>query len=67
MESGQGNKMLYLRASVGEAREVVIRERKADMWRPRGSTVLCVSRSLVLPELTEGMGSGGRGAGMEGE
>ena len=55
MESGQGNKMLYLPGSVVEAREVVIQERKPDMWRPRGSTVLHVSRTLVLLELTEGI------------
>ena len=65
MESGQGNKMLYLLANVMEAREVVIQERNPDMWGPRGSTALHVSRPLVLLELTEGIGGKMRGNGGE--
>ena len=65
MESGQGNKMLYLLANVVEAREVVIQERNPDMWGPRGSTALHVSRTLVLLELTEGIGGKMRGNGGE--
>ena len=55
--------MLYLPANVVEAREVVIQERNPDMWGPRGSTALHVSRTLVLLDLTEGIGGKMRGNG----